>query len=298
MIQDIFPKHLNNQYIDKKPEKDSKILWFGEKTVFLKMNENRTIQFLSYAQLEEACEKIGSDIPKCRYLFSIGREEDALEGDEEKEDFFLSDLSDINIEGFSFHKMFDVRSMKPMEAVLAASTAWHLYVWYRDNQFCGRCGQKLHHDKKERMMRCACCNNMVFPKIAPAVIVGVTNGDNILMTKYADREYKRYALIAGFTEIGETAEETVKREVMEEVGLRVKNIKYYKSQPWGFDSNLLLGFYCELDDTSEITLDEEELSVAEWINYRDIQDDYEGLSLTREMMTHFREQKKVQNEIE
>lgn len=62
------------------------------------------------------------------------------------------------------------------------------------------------------------------------------------MTKYAGREYKRYALIAGFTEIGETAEETVHREVMEEVGLKVKNIRYYKSQPWGFDSNLLMGF--------------------------------------------------------
>ena len=93
----------------------------------------------------------------------------------------------------------------------------------------------------QRMLQCPCCANMVFPKIAPAVIVGVTHGDKILMTKYAGREYKRYALIAGFTEIGETAEETVKREVMEEVGLTVKNIRYYKSQPWGFDSNLLLG---------------------------------------------------------
>lgn len=298
MIQDIFPKHLNNQYIDKKPEKDSKILWFGEKTVFLQMKEDRFIQFLTYAKLKEVCMEAGKEIPDCRYLFSIGAEGVSSDCEKQVEDFFLADLSDIHIEGFSFHKMFDVRSMKPMEAVLAASTAWHLHVWYRDNQFCGRCGQKLHHDKKERMMRCACCNNMVFPKIAPAVIVGVTNGDNILMTKYADREYKRYALIAGFTEIGETAEETVKREVMEEVGLQVKNIKYYKSQPWGFDSNLLLGFYCELDDTSEITLDEEELSVAEWINYREIQDDYEGLSLTREMMTHFREEMKIQNETE
>ena len=103
---------------------------------------------------------------------------------------------------------------------------------------------------------------MVFPKIAPAVIVGVTHGDKILMTKYAGREYKRYALIAGFTEIGETAEETVKREVMEEVGLTVKNIRYYKSQPWGFDSNLLLGYFCELAEEEEIHLDEEELSVA------------------------------------
>ena len=112
------------------------------------------------------------------------------------------------------------------------------------------------------------------------------------MTKYADREYKRYALIAGFTEIGETAEETVKREVEEEVGLHVKNIRYYKSQPWGFDSNLLLGYFCELEQREKIILDTGELSVAEWVDYRDIPDDVEGLSLTHEMMTVFREEQK------
>ena len=127
--------------------------------------------------------------------------------------------------------------------------------------------------------------------LIPAVIVGVTHGDKILMTKYAGREYKRYALIAGFTEIGETAEETVKREVMEEVGLTVKNIRYYKSQPWGFDSNLLLGYFCELAEEGEIRLDEEELSVAEWVDYHDIPEDKEKLSLTHEMMTYFKEQR-------
>ena len=141
------------------------------------------------------------------------------------------------------------------------------------------------------MLQCPVCNNMVFPKIAPAVIIGLTNNDQIMMTKYAGREYKRYALIAGFTEIGETAEETVHREVMEEVGLKVKNIRYYKSQPWGFDSNLLMGFFCDLAEEGEIRLEEEELSLAEWVDYRDVPDDLEGLSLTREMMTYFRKQR-------
>lgn len=79
---------------------------------------------------------------------------------------------------------------------------------------------------------------------------------------------------------------------MEEVGLSVKNIRYYKSQPWGYDSNLLLGYFCDLAQKEEIHLDQTELSLAEWVDYRDVPDDPEGLSLTREMMITFREQKK------
>ena len=89
-------------------------------------------------------------------------------------------------------------------------------------------------DHKERMVHCECCGNMVYPKICPGIIVAVTNGDKLLLTKYAPAPGRNanYALVAGFTEIGETLEETVQREVMEEVGLKVKNIRYYKSQPW------------------------------------------------------------------
>ena len=190
---------------------------------------------------------------------------------------------------YTYVRMSDVRRMRAKAQVLAAATAWHLYVWYRDNRFCGRCGGRLVHSETMRMLSCPSCGNQIFPKIAPAVIVGVTDKERILMTKYANREYKRYALIAGFTEIGETAEETVRREVYEEVGLRVKHIRYYKSQPWGFDSNLLLGYFCELDDMHEIRLDTEELATAEWVHYSEITDDEEGLSLTREMMTVFRD---------
>lgn len=277
MIQDIAPLKLNNAYHRKKPKNNSRMLGFIDRMIYLKYDEK--IEFLTYGQWTDTLREQKKEIPGSVYLFSIG-----------EEDYFLTDIAaDTQIEGFAFHKMFSVRTMQPMKDVLAAATAWHLYVWYRDNQFCGRCGTKLAHDTLQRMMRCPKCGNLVFPKIAPAVIIGLTDGDKILMTKYAGREYKRYALIAGFTEIGETAEETVAREVMEEVGLKVKNIRYYKSQPWGFDSNLLLGYFCDLAEKAEIQLEEEELSLAEWVDYKDVPDDPEGLSLTREMMVHFRE---------
>lgn len=142
----------------------------------------------------------------------------------------------------------------------------------------------------ERAMQCLDCGRVVYPQICPSVIVGITDGSRILMTKYASSHsnYKKYALVAGYAEIGESLENTVAREVMEEVGLKVKNIRYYKSQPWGFDSNLLLGYFCDLAEKAEIQLEEEELSLAEWVDYKDVPDDPEGLSLTREMMVHFR----------
>lgn len=103
----------------------------------------------------------------------------------------------------------------------------------------------------------------------------------------ATRDYKKYALIAGFVEIGETVEETVEREVMEEVGLKVKNLRYYKSQPWGYDSNVLMGYFAELDGDESITMDTEELSKAQWFAREEMPAHNDGISLTREMMGVF-----------
>ena len=183
-----------------------------------------------------------------------------------------------------------LRQVKSKNICYALMTAWHLFDWYRSNRFCGRCGAKTKHDEKERMMRCPQCQNMIFPKIAPSVIVGVTHGDKLLLSKYANRSYTRYGMIAGFTEIGETVEETVRREVMEEVGLRVKNIRYYKTQPWGVTGGLLLGYFCDLDGEDEkITLDHEELAMAEFFQREHLPAHDDGISLTREMMRMFEE---------
>lgn len=185
-----------------------------------------------------------------------------------------------------------LRRTKPKEECYAGETAYHLYVWYRDNSFCGRCGEHLEYSHKERAMICPSCGNVVYPKIAPAVIVGILNssGDKIVMTRYAGREYKGHALVAGFCEIGETAEDTVRREVLEEVGLHVRNIRYYKSQPWGFDSNLLFGYYCTADEDEPIHMDDGELAKAVWVSRDEIGEEERNLSLTAEMIMHFKEE--------
>ena len=132
---------------------------------------------------------------------------------------------------------------------------------------------------------------MNYPRINPAVIVAVRNEDKLLVSTYAGREYTNMALIAGFAEIGETIEETVHREVMEEVGLKVKNLRYYKSQPWSFSGTLLFGFFCDVDGDDTLTVDHEELSMAQWVERDKIPDQGNNISLTKEMMMLFRDGK-------
>ena len=191
--------------------------------------------------------------------------------------------------GYAYEPVRQLRQMKSREICYGVMTGWHLYNWYRANRLCGCCGTPTEHDTRERMLRCPSCGNMIFPRISPAVIVAVTNGDRLLLSKYAGRAYTRYALLAGYTEIGETIEQTVHREVLEEVGLRVKNLRYYKSQPWGVDGNVLMGFYCDVDGSDEIRIDETELAMAGWYPRDALPARDDGISLTREMIRVFEE---------
>ncbi|MBP3900892.1 MAG: NAD(+) diphosphatase, partial [Blautia sp.] len=187
---------------------------------------------------------------------------------------------------------FAAECFNAYDEVYAAFTAFHLDHWYRTSRFCGRCGKRMIYGKKERMMECPACGNQVYPRINPAVIVGVISPDHkkLLVTQYArSRGVKVCALVAGFTEIGETFEDTVRREVMEEVGLRVKNIRYYKSQPWGIADDILAGFYCEAEEGQEIRLDTDELRSAVWQTPEEITGQPDNLSLTNEMMIYFKE---------
>jgi NAD+ diphosphatase len=143
----------------------------------------------------------------------------------------------------------------------------------------------------ERALVCPNCGRIIYPRILPAVIIAVTDKDRMIMTKYAGRSLPFYALVAGFNEIGESLEETVKREVMEEVGLKVKNIRYYKSQPWGIVDDILTGYYCDVDGSTEIRMDRTELKEAVWMERKEIKGQPHDLSLTNEMMITFRDGK-------
>ncbi|MCL2610926.1 MAG: NUDIX domain-containing protein, partial [Defluviitaleaceae bacterium] len=122
---------------------------------------------------------------------------------------------------------------------------------------------------------------------SPVIIVGIIDGERILLTKYASG-YDRYALVAGFVEIGETLEDAVRREIKEEVGLNVCNIRYYKSQPWAFSQSLLMGFFADVYGDDNVTIDKRELSEATWFHREDIPKGYTTISLTWTMIEAFR----------
>lgn len=274
MIQDIGEHTFDNQYHPCPPDRESYALYYEDHAALVRKYPDR-IEFPKFRDIERLNEDIYEDAV---YLFSIDGERYYLveEINRERQSHFTMENTEI------------FRYAEPQYLAFAGITGYQLYNWYQSRRFCGKCGRRMKKDSKERMLYCESCHNMEFPKICPAVIIGVTDGDKILMSKYAGRTYKKYALLAGFTEIGETLEETVQREVMEEVGLKVKNIRYYKSQPWSFTDTLLMGFYCDLDGGAAITLDREELAMAEWFQRDEIPVEPERDSITNEMIIRFK----------
>ena len=277
MLQEIDPYKFHNEYLNKIPKEEDIILSFYNKKVVLQKKGDEVI----FPQYRDVASLISKE--SIQYLFCI-----------DNIDFYIN-LSEEKVEckGWEYETVQILREFKRKDLRFAAVTAFHLYQWYRDNKYCGRCGEKVQYGTKERVLCCSVCGNLIYPKIAPAVIVGVINGNKILLSKYAGREYKKYALLAGFAEVGESLEDTVHREVMEEVGLHVKNISYYKSQPWGFDSNLLVGYFAHLDGDETIQMDKTELAVAEWIDRDDLTEEDDGVSITREMMSYFKNHKEL-----
>lgn len=281
MLQDLSFGHLDNQYHEKKPQPQDQVLCMRGGDILIHRNPDNTLALPCWEQVAGNCEnwhRWGG--MQTQFVFSM-----------QEEDYYLWMGEAENLPGFAYESAASLRQTVSKEICFAAMTGWHLFTWYRNNQFCGRCGTKTEHDHKERMVRCVNCGNTIYPRISPAVIVAVTNGDRLVLSKYAGRAYTRFALIAGFVEIGETAEECVAREVMEEVGLKVKNIRYYKSQPWGIAGNLLSGFYCDLDGDDTIQIDENELSMAGWYDRHNLPAEDDGISLTREMIRVFSEGK-------
>lgn len=279
MIQDIAPHTYHNEYKPSAPDKNSFILAYEKGSILLPHQEREAdIYFPRFQDLEE---KVSDLYSKYIYLFSI----------DDQRFYLIPELDTTLLPDYEFQDIRNLRTARATASGICRSYRTSAFPVVQQAPVLRLLWKTNAAQPKRTYDGMPFLQQSEYPVLCPAVIVGITNGDKIILSKYEGRRFKRYALIAGFAEIGETIEETVHREVMEEVGLKVKNLRYYKSQPWSFSGTLLFGFFCDVDGDDTLTVDHEELSMAQWVERDKIPDQGNNISLTKEMMMLFRDGK-------
>ena len=189
-------------------------------------------------------------------------------------------------EPFSFHPPLSLLNKIGEDLVRVAGLGNQLVYWSLNHRFCGKCGNKTREKKDERAKICSECGQIYYPRLSPAIIVAVLKDDKILLAHSQRFPAKFYSVLAGFVEPGENLEECVKREVLEEVGIEIKNIKYFGSQPWPFPDSLMIAFTAEHAD-GDIKLDEAEIAEAGWYSREEIPRIPPGISIARKLIDWF-----------
>lgn len=275
MFQDIAPHEFHNQFTPRQPQDSDYVILYRQNQAML-LTAGGPAAIPQYRQVKDLFPAAGDLL----YLLSV-----------DETAFYLSRQELEETPEASYHSIQAFREMQPDWLAFSGATALQLSKWYDDHRYCGRCAAELRHKETERALRCPECGVEEYPKISPVVMVAICDGDRLLLTRYAHAAYRRHALVAGFMEIGETLEEAVQREVMEEVGLNIKHLRYYKSQPWAFSESVLVGFFAEVDGSREIVLDETELAEAVWVARADLPPADSKMSLTWDMIEAFRQQR-------
>lgn len=277
MLQDIRPHIYHSEYKEIPPKDEDCILLQEGRNVFL-VQDSDTLSLPTIGQIRTICPEAADN---AFYLFSI-----------DEQGFYSSSVCPRAQGSYSWQSVMKLREMEGDYHAFAGAVGWQLASWYDLHRFCGRCGQKTKHSDTERAIICPECGHIYYPRISPVVIIAIRDKDSLLLTRYNRAGYRRHALVAGFVEIGETLEDSVRREVMEEVGLHVKNIRYIESQPWPFSSSLIAGFCADVDGDPSIRLNTDggdELSEAVWMHRDDIEIEDSHVSLTWDMIRKFKE---------
>ena len=182
------------------------------------------------------------------------------------EPFNLSEQGYKSLVEYDLRHLISTLDENEMNLVGRANQLLH---WLKSNKHCGYCGLKKKFDEKEEAMFCSCNNVMTYPTISPCILALIKKDNQILLARNSLFPKGLYSALAGFIEVSETAEETVEREIYEEVSLKVKNIKYFGSQSWPFPSQLMLAYTCEYD-SGTIQVDGHEIVDAKWFDIKDL----------------------------
>ena len=201
---------------------------------------------------------------------------------------FFAELPDAGLlaDGFVFKGIFELLGLLEDEILLVAGCAAQLIRWDRGHRYCGRCGSPTEDKTAERAKACPDCGLVCYPRLSPAVIVAVVKEDKLLLATSARFRTNFWSVLAGFVEPGETLEACVVREVHEEVGILVKNVRYFDSQPWPFPDSLMLGFTAEYAE-GEIRIDPAEITGADWFPADNLPNIPPKVSIARRLIDWF-----------
>ena len=272
MIQEISPHRFNNNYLANKNigEKDFVLIYNGN-TLLLKTNGN---------EVEIPRKKdfsVISDKTENTFLFTLN----------DVSCFLIWDKLKTDKSQFVYEEINFFRTTSQKEIAWISMVGFHLMNWYSQNKFCGKCGARTQHKPDERALLCTGCNTIVYPKISPAIIVAIICNNKILLARGTNFSGGWYSLLAGYVDAGESLEETVIREVKEEVGIDVKNIRYYKSQPWPLSGSMMIGFVAEADENQPISIDANEIAEAAWFARGNLPKHSSNISIAGEMIEKF-----------
>ena len=187
---------------------------------------------------------------------------------------------------FSFQGLWFLYDYLDNELFNMAIKAKQIVIWDRTSIFCSCCGAKTKDKEKERAKECPDCGFVMFPRISPAIIVLVEKKDRILLARAVRFKENVYSVLAGFVEPGETLEEAVEREVEEEVGIKIKDIRYFGSQPWPFPDSLMIAFVAKYK-SGKIKIDKNEIVDAGWFSYDNLPAIPGNISIARRMIDWF-----------
>jgi NAD+ diphosphatase len=194
-----------------------------------------------------------------------------------------------NIELTDLRRMID---HAPNEWIMLGAIALQIVVWDRKHTYCGQCGMKFSESTTEFAKVCSKCQNILYPQLAPAVIVAITKDEQILLARNRRFSLPIYSILAGFVNVGETLEEAIQREILEEAGLEVEKIKYFGSQPWPFPNSLMLGFTAKWK-AGEISVDNEEITEAAWYSRDCLPKIPSTISIARKLIDNFLSTKEI-----
>lgn len=192
------------------------------------------------------------------------------------------------------------RSLRSQLGLLAesdfqlAGRALQILRWFYDHQYCGRCGTPTQTHQRDLARHCVKCSLDFYPRLSPCIITLVTRGDYCLLAWHNRSNTRRYSCLAGFIEPGETPEDTLLREVQEEVGINVKNVRYHSSQAWPFPGQLMLGYFAEYG-SGEIQVEPEEIIEANWFRFDQLPEVPPAPTISGRLIEEFVRQRKSQH---